>query len=580
VLIALTIVVVYWPILNADFVWDDKIAFHDNAWFRGNAEWRQILSNGFAEWKNYFRPLGLALFLCEAHLFGTNAAPFHAVSLLLHVANAFVLSLLAKEWFSAKNEKPLWVPAFAMLFYGLHPTLIEPVSWIAAQCDLLATFFVFAGLLVNLRVNRVGLRSVLLGLFCLFGLLAKESAAAFPILVVLSDFYVHASGTQSLAGRTRRTIADNAATYAFLAAAVLAYLIFRHAALGGAGFSISATPPMRYLQTVAFLYVQFWQLVISPVMALSPTHTKLSLDLGHVSAATMTYCTLAIAMMTVGIFCAVRRWSSGILVLGVTASLFPVLHLIPVNFDESLYHERYAIIAIAFFAAFVPAVLRSAIAQAKGLTVRFALATFSAAWLSCSIVTARAVEPMWKDDVALWRWAWRNEPGSVVVMDRLMAAYIDAGRLPEARRVADVMVNQGTTCITCLLNVAFLAIQAGDAQQASQALDRAGIYLTRSQPSQLEMFEYILSIGNLRQLQNEPAAAEAAYRDAIAADPLSPDGHACLASLLALDGRFNEARAEFEQVRRLAAPDALGKQIAIFEQAMDEGRRKGRNPPH
>ncbi len=576
VLIAIVITAVFWPIIGADFVWDDKIIFHDTAWFRGDGAWSRMLLHGFGEWKNYFRPLGLTLFFCEARLFGANPMPFHAVSLVLHIANAFVLSRLARAWLPERGGE-LWIPAFAMLFYGLHPTLVEPVSWIAAQCDLLATLFVFSGLLINAQVKRVGPRAVLVGICCLLGLLVKESAAALPLLVAISDWYARTDRTRSFAQNLRALVQNNAAPYIFLVGAVIVYAVLRHSILGGAGVSLTSPEPVRYVQTIAFLYMKYWQLVVSPVTMLSPMHSVLPVDLDHVGVATAICCAGSLLLILVGVLCTVRGNALGILVLGVTASLLSVLHLLPVEFDESLYHERYAIIAIAFFAAFFPVVL-SGLAERTTRPIRFAAVAVGVVWLVAGVATARAIVPMWKNDVVFWQWASRTEPDSVTVMDRLMAAYIETNHLPEARAMATRLLQQETTCVTCLLNIAYLAIREGDVQQASAAVERAGVRLATSQPSQLEAFEYILTIGDLRQLQKDPVAAEAAYRDAISTDPLNPDGHFNLALLLLRQGRVEEAQAAMQEATKLSAPDELQNRIDIFDRVGDEERRRKAAP--
>ena len=578
-LIAAIIVVAYSPTLNADFVWDDKIIFHDTAWFRGNGNWFGMLLHGFPEWRNYFRPLGLMLFSCEARLFGVNAMPFHAVSIALHVANAFVLSRLAKVWFPS-DVKPLWVPAFAMLFYGLHPTLIEPVSWIAAQCDLLATLLVFVGLLINARVNRVAWRAVLLGVCCLSGLLVKESAAALPLLVVVSDWYVRTSRGRSFLESAVSLLRSNLASYVVLFGVVVIYGVLRHLILGGTGFSMASPTLMRHVQTVAFLYMKYWQLVVSPATHLSPMHTVPTVDLDHASAITTMYCIAALLLLLAGLVGALLRNAVGILILGTTTGMLSVLHLLPVDFDESLYHERYTIIAIAFFAAFFPTVLKSLAVRTTDIAIRVAAVAVGTVWLIASVAMVRAIVPMWKNDVTFWQWAWRNEPTSVSTMDHLMAAYIDAKRLPEARGMAAQVLRQQTSCVTCLLNIAYLAIRDGDTQQAESAVEQAGVQIAQSQPSKMIAFEYIRTIGDLRQLQKEPEVAEAAYRDAISTDPFNPDGYFSLALLLAHQGRLDEAQATMQKVRELSAADDLQERIAVFEQVAGKQRLKNEDVPN
>src|ERR1700749_929683 len=116
------VIALYAPILRADFVWDDKILFHDNAWFRENNNWLSLLIHGFSEWKDYFRPLGLALFVTEGKLFGAHPGPFHAVSLGLHIVNAVLVSRLAGRL--AGGNVRAWTGPAAAAVYAFHPALV------------------------------------------------------------------------------------------------------------------------------------------------------------------------------------------------------------------------------------------------------------------------------------------------------------------------------------------------------------------------------------------------------------------------------------------------------------------------
>jgi Tfp pilus assembly protein PilF len=79
---------------------------------------------------------------------------------------------------------------------------------------------------------------------------------------------------------------------------------------------------------------------------------------------------------------------------------------------------------------------------------------------------------------------------------------------------------------------------------------------------------YILTSGNLSQLQHDPAEAEEAYNAAISLDPLSPDAHMSLAFLQARRGRTGEARKTAETALSLCAPDERAKRREEFERVL------------
>jgi tetratricopeptide (TPR) repeat protein len=105
-----------------------------------------------------------------------------------------------------------------------------------------------------------------------------------------------------------------------------------------------------------------------------------------------------------------------------------------------------------------------------------------------------------------------------------------------------------------MLNAANLAIRFKDeprARRALDAIDAKGLQLEDLRQLPL----YILTRGELLELQGNLPAAEAAYRDAIAADAFDPQAHMYLALVLARQGRFVESRAAADEALALFAPD-------------------------
>src|SRR4051812_2532208 len=97
--------VVYWPLHLADFVWDDQVCMYDAEWLRQGDVWNRFISTDFCGWKNYFRPLVVALFSIELRAFDATPGPMHLVSLALHLANIVLVGLLAKT-LSDERGKP------------------------------------------------------------------------------------------------------------------------------------------------------------------------------------------------------------------------------------------------------------------------------------------------------------------------------------------------------------------------------------------------------------------------------------------------------------------------------------------
>lgn len=117
----------------------------------------------------------------------TKLVPFysHAISLLLHLANALLVFWLARALSGKK-----WVGFLCGLLFGLHTLHTEPVAWISGRKDLLAAFFSLLCLLAYQHFIRSGKRrdwALSLMAFAL-ALLSKPTPAPLPFILLLLDY--------------------------------------------------------------------------------------------------------------------------------------------------------------------------------------------------------------------------------------------------------------------------------------------------------------------------------------------------------------------------------------------------------
>ncbi|HZP67270.1 MAG TPA: tetratricopeptide repeat protein [Rudaea sp.] len=558
---------VYWPVHDAALVWDDRFYLYDRAWLREGNQWLAIALHGFADWTNYFRPLGIALFTAEVRLFDTAAAPMHFVSLALHLANTLLVGMLGARMLGDVPRAPVFRAA-AMLVYGLHPALVEPVAWISSQFDLLTALFTLLGMLANLSIANRWARAVAVAICFFCAACAKEAAAAFvPILFVVdwmrSD--IDATGTRA---RLRRLAELQWPVYAASSAAGVAYLAFRHAGLGYlvSGAAASAPSFVVWFQTMCYTYLAYAKLLVWPMAGLAPMHLVATERFAAFDAESCAIDAAALVLAAATVFLFGRRKALGGLLAGFSAGLLPVLHILPIGFDESVFHERYATTAIAIACAFLP------LASAAALRTRRSAgyAAFGAAcWIALSIVNIRVTLPLWADEVRLWTWALQRNPGAVLAEDALLSTYVERNDIAHARPLADALLHDGLSCVKCMLNVAFLAILTRDKDRAAQALNAAGRSMPSAPPRTLVM-GFLLASGNLAELNGRPDEAAQAYAAAIARDPQSPEARMNLALLQARRGDLEEARRNEAIALSLSTPDAAARRQAEFEAALAE----------
>jgi tetratricopeptide (TPR) repeat protein len=245
-----------------------------------------------------------------------------------------------------------------------------------------------------------------------------------------------------------------------------------------------------------------------------------------------------------------------------------VLHIVPVDFDSSLYHERYAMTAIAVACAILPQALHG-LAAAMGGRARFAAIvgySLMLAWLALATLNIRVTLPLWSDETRLWQWAVRNNPDSALAANHLLSAYMEKQDYARARPVARFLLNDRRACPVCLVNVANMAMGEGDIATARRSLDRAERMLPRVAQRRLDQL-FTLSRGHLRELELDTVGAAADYRRAIELEPLDPAARMSLAILLARHGNAAEARAEGQRALDLYAPDERPAQEQRLRQA-------------
>jgi tetratricopeptide (TPR) repeat protein len=568
------IALIYWPTHLAGFVWDDKIFLHDAAWLRHGDSWKHFIFQNFNDWENYFRPLVVALFVAEVRIFDVAPGPMHLISLGLHLINTLLVGLLARSLFGETpgNKKRSLFAGVAMLVYGLHPVLIEPVAWIASQTELSVTLFMLLGLVLNTNTQHPLLRACAVATCFFLAAGAKESAVSFPPLLVLFD-WMRIDSQQRNQGRLanlRMLWQRQKLVYIFVLTAGVAYLVLRHWALGFLVQPGDVQPLLSFarLQTVFFVYVTYWRLIVWPMVGLGPIHIVDVQQFATFSAASLATDFAAIALLFCGIYFAWKRKPAGYLIIAVTVALLPVLHIVPIGFDPSLYHERYAMTALAIACFLLPRTIASITIPAAKL--RGALLAFSAitlVWLGLAVMNIRVTLPLWSSESKLWLWVLQEHPESVEAKNHLLLTYMELGDRTRARRMADMLFKEKQPCPMCMVNIANLALADGDLDRASTALEKAKATIYLEPVGRLER-AFIRSTGQLRELKGDAKGAEEAYRDAITMGPLDALVRMNLALLLARQGKVQEAHEQANVGLSLLAPDKRAEMQKAFEAAL------------
>ena len=125
-------------------------------------------------------PLTWLSYMADRSFLGPGAGSHHAVNVLLHLVNTFLLLRLAC---SVHRNMSCGCSAFIVLlvaFWAIHPQRVEAVAWIASRKELLWAFFALLGLLAW----RAGYGLVAC-VCCALACMSKPTAMVFPVLALL-----------------------------------------------------------------------------------------------------------------------------------------------------------------------------------------------------------------------------------------------------------------------------------------------------------------------------------------------------------------------------------------------------------
>lgn len=136
----------------------------------------------------YYQPLAMTSLMLDYALGGrpNNIYVFQRTSYVLHLANTALVVVLVYLLFGRA-----WVAAAAGLLFGLHPTSVESVAWIAQRKATLSAFFSLLSLVLYVVYARRPSVWRYAGclVMLLLALLSKPTSTPLPLLMLLLDYW-------------------------------------------------------------------------------------------------------------------------------------------------------------------------------------------------------------------------------------------------------------------------------------------------------------------------------------------------------------------------------------------------------
>lgn len=600
---------VYALSLGNDFVWDDRGYILDTPELRNPASIGLIIDpelyfTRFQE--GSWRPMVTLSHFFTVGAFGYKSWGHNGFDLALYAAVVALVFITAARM--GMGEKAAFLAA---ALFAVHPVHVEPVMVSALRADLLCALFMLGAFLSILRADEReqggGFWALGLAFFAL-GLLSKEVALVFPLLVVAYDLAGAGEerpqmGSAALAKRYGPLVALTA-LYGALRFGLFAGPPHSVSYLGGgileaalSGLGIFA----RYLRLLFFPLKLNADYLVSPVSSLAEPRALVGLAaLGALIAA------------SVGGYR--RRPLVGFGLAWFLLTLLPVSNLVPLDNPMA---ERYLFIPSIGFVWAAGFLLVEAIEGVEKPAWKATLWTASAA-LVLALGVRSALRTMdWRDELTFWKATVEASPTSARAHLNLGSAYLLKGQMergleeteralslepdsfealhnlglikahkgrwaeaeaayrrslelqpdapPTLYNLANALAAQGKTeealgflekavarkplFAQAYLLMGNILMSQGDVEGAAEAYGKA----VSAEP-ELSYQAYI-NLGNAERRLGNLSEAEAAYRRAVEIAPRSAKAHFNLAGLYGQQGRYRETIRELE--RALAADPTL-----------------------
>ncbi len=182
-IIALTFIAFLPTFSNGYVLWDDPEYILNNTLM--NAPLKVVFSSYYVA--NY-HPLTILFLTLEHKFFGADMMGYHAISLLLHLANTSLVFFFIYYLLGKKN---VMIPLITALLFGVHPMHVESVAWASELKDVLYSLFFLASLICYVLYMQNGKQLEYLGyafVLYLVSLFSKGQAVTLPLCFLLIDY--------------------------------------------------------------------------------------------------------------------------------------------------------------------------------------------------------------------------------------------------------------------------------------------------------------------------------------------------------------------------------------------------------
>ena len=497
VLLVLLVGVVFANTLLNQFVYDDKVFLVNNQFVKELKNTPRFFTDprAFSGDRDFmiYRPLAALSLSLDHWVWGLRPAGYHLTNIALHAINVLLVYWLVLSL----SSMPLAALLSAAIF-AIHPAQVETVSWIASRSNLLCAMFLLLALLAYLRNTRQGYYWSLL--FFILGLLAKETAIIFILLLVLYDYYFILKVDKSKAANmwwSYLPVVAISGLYLLLRTLVLGQVHQRGWWGGSLGYTMLTMSKSfyYYMKVLTIPWVLTVDYVLDIARNIQDPLVLEGLGLGLAIIALALMISHKEKLITFGLF-----WF--------LIALLPVSNIIPL---EALLAERFLYLPLVgvSIAIAVPLSRRKAVLNSILVIILLAFYMFR--------TIQRNMD--WRDDHSLWASTVRTSPESPRAHFALGEVQYRKGDYNSAIKEYSAALELNPD-VAELYNVLGLAYEGQRAWPAAIAVYQAG--LKAKSLTDRTKVNLLLNLGNCHSHLRQPDIASAYYRKVLELEPGHP----------------------------------------------------------
>jgi tetratricopeptide (TPR) repeat protein len=223
-LLILITIAIYYRVANFEYItFDDDLYVYDNTHIKDGLTFQNMLWSLTTSHAYNWHPLTWISLYVDSQFFGSTPGVHHLVNVFFHISNSLLLLLIL-----VCMTKKFWSSIIVAGLFALHPLHVESVAWISERKDVLSTLFWMLTMISYYRYvsyPKIG-RYILVLLFFILGLLAKQMLVTLPFVLLLMDFWPlrRLQFPESSKGDTLRIIAEKVPLFIF--AMIFSFIIF------------------------------------------------------------------------------------------------------------------------------------------------------------------------------------------------------------------------------------------------------------------------------------------------------------------------------------------------------------------